>query len=541
MVNVHMNDYSLLGIDSETIKGLERQQRYFPYRYALVRKYLPIFVNGYQKRFGVRPIDFAVLPTEERIVLGTLQTDFSELFVEMVCKSPGITTYAKYLKMTLRLAQNDAISLEHLNQIINKNESSPAINALKANILHELKLTLAFTNFYNFGKNIFDFPQKLLESFKNTNIENIPLRDVKLPYSAFYLHFGLQKDFKLEFAHVGNSELLYSLETGNQQENQYFFEGVYVKKIASGGFELALVGCPDPLVLSDNWMEYPAEAVFVKIPLIHPDITIGEALDWEVLDASASQKKAIFSYLEDNNLLEKIDVDYNIELLNEFLFYDFDKILDDKCNEILLKILKLVINAIFYITNYHGTEEIVEEIPISVPNDLRQELESDDADTRNKAISKFQRQGYSLVKICGKRSCSSGVFLSDEINKFDNFQQEAISNTESKRQFSSYHRRRHYRLCSIGKGRNEEALIWVECAYVQGTLPPKEGLRIYEFSQPKTSGTNVDNCDKTILNNKQILEIRDMFGLGVATISEIANLYRLSEEIIERIIAKGQQ
>ena len=32
-----------------------------------------------------------------------------------------------------------------------------------------------------------------------------------------------------------------------------------------------------------------------------------------------------------------------------------------------------------------------------------------------------------------------------------------------------------------------------------------------------------------------------MFELGVATISEIGNLYKLPEEIIERIIVKRQQ
>ncbi|MBG1258971.1 hypothetical protein [Nostoc commune] len=116
-----------------------------------------------------------------------------------------------------------------------------------------------------------------------------------------------------------------------------------------------------------------------------------------------------------------------------------------------------------------------------------------------------------------------------------------VSSTEPKREFSSYHRRRHYRLCPVGKNRSEEALIWVECAYIQGTLPYKEGLRIYEFGQPKTSGKNVGNLDGTILNNKQILEIRNMFELGVATISEIANLYKLPEEIVERIIVKRQQ
>ncbi len=541
-LRLHMKNFSLFGINSQTLEAFKRQQRYFPYRYALARKYLPKFVNDYQKQFGIKPIDFAILSTDERLSLGTLQIDFFKHFTELVCKTPGNTSYANYLKQSFNSATNEVKNLDYLSKDID-DTYLPVLNTWKANILHELKLTLAFVNFYNSGKNIFDFPEYLLNSFKNTNIENIPLRDVKLPYPSFYLHFGLQKDFDLKLGHVVNSEFLYSLSTKSKPIHKYYLEGVYVKEIANGGFELALVASPESLVLTDNWIEYPTEAVFVKFPLIHLNTTIGEALGWEIIDTSAFQKKATFNYLEDNALLDRIDIDYNMQLLKDFLFYEFEEICDNKYRELVLEILKLVINAIFYIIDYRLTEEIVETIPGSVPNSLRKELESGDIDIKRKAFSKCERQGYSLVKMCGKRSCRVGIFSSDEIGKVDNFQQEqqqVESYTDSKRLFSSYHRKRHYRLCYVGKGRSEEALIWVEYAYVQGTLPLKEGLRIHEFSQPATSRTNVDRCDKIILNNKQIMEIRNMFGLGVANMNEIANFYKLPSEIIERIITKRQ-
>ncbi|MFN6514082.1 MAG: hypothetical protein RMY29_006220 [Nostoc sp. CreGUA01] len=534
-----MSASSLFGIDSQTIQGFQRQQKYFPYRYALVRRHLSKFVNRYQKIYATQLIDFAVLPPDKVLDISTLQTDFFEYFAEMVCNTPGNTTYAKYLKMTFREIQNQALNLEFLAREIIDDEYSLIVNVWKANVFHELKLVLGFVNFYNSGKNIFNFPQSLLESFKNTNIENIPLRDLKLPYPAFYLHFGLQKDLELELGHVVNSEFLCSFSTKTRQTNKYFLEGVYVKEIANGGLELALIGSPESLVLSDNWLEYPTEALFVKIPLVNPDVTIGEALDWEIIDTSASHKKAIFNYIEENNLVDKIDIDFNIELLNEFLFYEFEEFHDEQCRTLIFKILKLVINAIFYTTNYQLTEEIVEQIPAFISKDLPQDLESDNGDIKSKALEKRENQGYSLVKIYGQRSGETGVFSIDEIGKVNDFKSEDfVSITESKRQFTSYHRRRHYRLCSVGKNRSEEALIWVECAYVKGTFPSKEGLRIYEFGQSETSGINVGNLNGIILNNQQILEIRDMFSLKIATIGEIANLYRLPEEIIERIIVK---
>ncbi|MDM9379439.1 hypothetical protein QUB80_01810 [Chlorogloeopsis sp. ULAP01] len=199
---------SLLGINSQTLKAFKRQQKYFPYRYALVRKYLPKFVNEYQKNFGVQPIDFAILSTDTRLKLDTLQTYFFKHFTDMVCKTPGNTNYAKYLKKTLKFTKSEVTYLDSLSKDIH-DKDLPIVNAWRAGIIHELKLTLAFVNFYSSGKNIFDFPQCLLEQFKDINIESIPLRDVKLPYPSFYLHFDLQRDFELELGHVANSELLY--------------------------------------------------------------------------------------------------------------------------------------------------------------------------------------------------------------------------------------------------------------------------------------------------------------------------------------------
>lgn len=203
-----MSASSLLGIDSRTLKAFQRQQKYFHYRYAVVRRYLPNFVHKYQKISADQLANFAILLLAYMFNASTLQTDFYDFFTEIVCDTPGNITYAKYLKRTFTEVPNQALNPDFLGTEIIDDEDSPIVNIWRANILHELKLALAFVSFYNLGKNIFDFPQCLLESFKNTNIENIPLRDVKLPYPAFYLHFGLQKDLELELGHVVNSEFI---------------------------------------------------------------------------------------------------------------------------------------------------------------------------------------------------------------------------------------------------------------------------------------------------------------------------------------------
>lgn len=137
-LRLHMKNFSLFGINSQTLEAFKRQQRYFPYRYALARKYLPKFVNDYQKQFGIKPIDFAILSTDERLSLGTLQIDFFKHFTELVCKTPGNTSYANYLKQSFNSATNEVKNLDYLSKDID-DTYLPVLNTWKANILHDYK------------------------------------------------------------------------------------------------------------------------------------------------------------------------------------------------------------------------------------------------------------------------------------------------------------------------------------------------------------------------------------------------------------------
>lgn len=53
-----------------------------------------------------------------------------------------------------------------------------------------------YGEFVRFGRQIFDFPPALAQSFRRTDVEDIPLSAIKLPYEAFYLYFGPQEDLE---------------------------------------------------------------------------------------------------------------------------------------------------------------------------------------------------------------------------------------------------------------------------------------------------------------------------------------------------------
>ncbi|MCZ8517464.1 hypothetical protein O9H85_35015 [Paenibacillus filicis] len=47
------------------------------------------------------------------------------------------------------------------------------------------------------GRNIFNFEQSMIESFKHTDIDQVPVSALSFPYTSFYMSFGKQEDLEL--------------------------------------------------------------------------------------------------------------------------------------------------------------------------------------------------------------------------------------------------------------------------------------------------------------------------------------------------------
>jgi hypothetical protein len=59
-------------------------------------------------------------------------------------------------------------------------------------------LATAYGRYVQAGRQIMDFPPALLEMLAKTDVDDIPLDAIKMPYDAQYLHFGPQPDLELE-------------------------------------------------------------------------------------------------------------------------------------------------------------------------------------------------------------------------------------------------------------------------------------------------------------------------------------------------------
>jgi hypothetical protein len=62
----------------------------------------------------------------------------------------------------------------------------------------ECSLATAYGRFVQAGRQIMDFPPALTEMLSRTNVDDVPLNTIKLPYTCQYLYFGPQDDLQLE-------------------------------------------------------------------------------------------------------------------------------------------------------------------------------------------------------------------------------------------------------------------------------------------------------------------------------------------------------
>lgn len=169
------------GTTSETFA---RQQHYYLYRQLLTRRYLRSFVTKYQTLLGKRLFSFG------NVEYGGLAQDFLSIrkaFLEeflALLNTDSDTLFGEAWRFYDQFGESDYPS---------KSSSTPPsyFAGLSDKLLaFEFKLALAFTGFVNWGRHIFDIPQVLFSAFKDTQIEDIPVEDIKLPFRSFYLHFG---------------------------------------------------------------------------------------------------------------------------------------------------------------------------------------------------------------------------------------------------------------------------------------------------------------------------------------------------------------
>ncbi len=292
----------------------------------------------------------------------------------------------------------------------------------------EIALSQSYDAFVHDGKQIFQFPQGLTSLFEKTDVDEIPLNEIKTPYHSQYLYFGRQERLEIEAG--------------------WFVDGAYVQSTNNPG-DLIITLTAGTLDQS-QYKKWPikAEPYFTQSLIGIPTKTLAEAIHEKTEEeirlleehraASADNPKVNFRYEGS----DEIHTATSVSVRNDKKRIEIEK----RRFAVYKNTLHLVVNALCYITAY--PDDIRAAWPEGTPNSLKQQFNNGTAKEKIKASSRLASLGYSPVHICGKH--------------FNATTEKDHSSGDESEARATHLRRGHWRRQPIGPGRLERKMIWIK-------------------------------------------------------------------------------
>lgn len=307
-------------------------------------------------------------------------------------------------------------------------------------LIPEISRAMHYAAFVVFAENIFHFTSDLCEEFKLTDVENIPMSLINLPYDSFYMSFGKQKEFNL-------------------WSKGYFIDGVYVSKLSRGESVQLLISTVREDVKYDfdyNWVAIPDKYYYLKLMPDDPDQMVIDAVD-------KAFKKDIESRSIENipDLSGMYLVDGRYFLAKDTRSQTTKEVIDDLQEGyiVMQSALKLIINGLYFLSAFRN--EIAIGWPPNTPAEMLNQYLSQSKRESQKAKARLKEMGYSIIHLC---SIPKEVPLKADTDGL-------VSKGKGK---ISHWRRGHWRNQAYGPGRNERKLIWIRPVLINAdsnTLP----------------------------------------------------------------------
>lgn len=298
----------------------------------------------------------------------------------------------------------------------------------------EMTLATAYGRFVQAGRQIMDFPVELTEMLARTDIDDIPLTNIKLPYASQYLHFGPQVELELEPG--------------------WLVDGAYVEQRGRGGeLRFTVTAVPADRGLSNHWYLFPEAEYTQDFASSFGSTDLATAIDTVLSDrlASLQHRKAkaggdITAAMQVGLAsmgttmpegLRIVDVGPEMATVREDI--------NNRRFPIYKAALQLVVNALCYVAAY--PDDIDTVWPSGTPESLKQKVLTGKDKEKMRAKSKLTSLGYVPVHICGKR-------IVEQRNALD-------IHSPGHTQIATHWRRGHWRNQVHGPSRSLRKLIWL--------------------------------------------------------------------------------
>lgn len=296
----------------------------------------------------------------------------------------------------------------------------------------EETLATAYGRFVQAGRQIIDFPPALTEMLAETDIDDIPLNSINLPYASQYLYFGPQPSLEIE--------------------PDWLVDGAYVEQRgASGDVRFTVTAVPHEQALSAQWYLFPEVEYTQDFVGEFRSMDLATAID-TVLSSRLAElmKRRALAGGDITATLEEAATESGMALPAGVSVVDVSPTLaavrDDitrRRHPVYKAALQLVVNALCYVAAY--PEDIDTVWPEGTPDSLKQKALHGKGKEQMRAKSKLTALGYVPVHICGKRVA----------------EQRTHRGIPAHGHVATHWRRGHWRNQVHGPARSLRKLIWV--------------------------------------------------------------------------------
>lgn len=310
-------------------------------------------------------------------------------------------------------------------------------------------LATAYGRFVQAGCQIMDFPPSLIEMFRTTDVDDIPLNAIKLPYASQYLHFGAQEDLVLEPG--------------------WRVDGAYVEQRGPGGnVRFTITTVADEPRRQGRWFLDPEPQYTQDFVGEFSMMDLGTAIDTSLSDmlSGFAKVKAMQGGDITNEIREGLEdqadaMPEGVTVVNSGpRNAEIREAETLRRHPIYVTALRLVVNALCYLSAY--PDDIESAWPAGTPEALKIKAETRLGKEQARAQSKLAALGYVPVHVCGKR-------VAEEREK-------AGFAGAGQGHANAHWRRGHWRNQVHGPARSLRKLIWVMPVVVRGVAGTEPAL-----------------------------------------------------------------
>ena len=250
-------------------------------------------------------------------------------------------------------------------------------------------LATAYGRFVQAGRQIMDFPPALMEMLAKTDVDDIALASIRMPYAAQYLYFGAQADLELEPG--------------------WLVDGAYVEfRGEAGDVRFVVTAVPTDPLLSRQWYLFPEAQYEQDFVGQFRSMDLATAIDTVLSEKLASLRDTatadvnLDAMLKHGMELEGRTVPENLTIVNVSADLAVERLgMSARRHPVYRAALQLVVNALCYVAAY--PDDIDTVWPQGTPEALQQKILHGKGKEPMRARSKLAALGYVPVHICGKR------------------------------------------------------------------------------------------------------------------------------------------